>query len=76
MIEPNHMHIIGALIIFVIGVFLLACLFAIPTWALWNWLMSTLFELKRVTLFQAWGLLVLCSILFKSSNTSSSEDED
>jgi hypothetical protein len=32
---------------------------------LWNWLMPDLFALKPVTYWQAWGLLVLCHILFK-----------
>ncbi len=30
---------------------------------LWNWLMPTLFGLKRITYWQAVGLLVLCKIL-------------
>lgn len=32
---------------------------------LWNWLMPDIFGLKRLTYWQAWGLLLLCSILFK-----------
>lgn len=32
---------------------------------LWNWLMPDIFGLKRLTYWQAWGLLVLCHILFK-----------
>jgi len=32
---------------------------------LWNWLMPEIFGLKQVTYWQAWGLLVLCCILFK-----------
>jgi hypothetical protein len=33
---------------------------------LWNWLMPEIFGLKQVTYWQAWGLLALCCILFKS----------
>ncbi len=33
---------------------------------LWNWLMPDIFGLKRLTYWQAWGLLILCHILFKS----------
>lgn len=42
---------------------------------LWNWLMPDIFGLKRLNYWQAWGLLVLCWILFKSwgSNNRSSE---
>ena len=32
---------------------------------LWNWLMPELFGLKTVSYWQAWGLLILASILFK-----------
>lgn len=32
---------------------------------LWNWLMPDIFGLKQLTYWQAWGLLVLTSILFK-----------
>ncbi len=32
---------------------------------LWNWLMPDLFGLPSVTYWKAWGLLLLCSILFK-----------
>ena len=32
---------------------------------LWNWLMPELFSLKRLNYWQAWGLLALCTILFK-----------
>jgi hypothetical protein len=32
---------------------------------LWNWLMPDIFGLKRLTYWQAWGLLVLSHILFK-----------
>jgi hypothetical protein len=32
---------------------------------LWNWLMPAIFGLKRLTYWQAWGLLVLSHILFK-----------
>jgi hypothetical protein len=44
-------------------------LFAVPVMLLWDWLMPTIFNLKEITLFQAWGLSALCGLLFKS-NTS------
>ena len=31
---------------------------------LWNWLAPTLFDFKRITFWQALGLLALCRILF------------
>jgi hypothetical protein len=39
---------------------------------LWNWLMPDIFGLKRLNYWQAWGLLVLCWILFKNWGSSSS----
>jgi len=33
---------------------------------LWNWLMPDIFGLKPLNYWQAWGLLILCSILFKN----------
>jgi hypothetical protein len=51
-------------------VFLLSVVFAIPVWLLWNWLMPEIFALPEIGLLQAWGLILLSSLLFKS-NTSS-----
>jgi hypothetical protein len=33
---------------------------------LWNWLMPLIFGLKMITFWQAWGLVVLCHLLFKA----------
>lgn len=43
----------------------LAFLFGWVVMLLWNWLMPDIFGLKRLTYWQAWGLLILCHILFK-----------
>lgn len=37
--------------------------------ALWNWLMPVIFNLPTIGFWQAWGLMLLCSILFKSTNS-------
>jgi hypothetical protein len=57
--------IVGALVLVVI----FSLLFALPVMWLWDWLMPTIFGLKEITLFQAWGLSALCGLLFKN-NTS------
>ena len=31
---------------------------------LWNWLLPPLFDVPTITFWQAWGLLVLCRLLF------------
>ena len=50
----------------------LAFLFGWVVMLLWNWLMPDIFGLKRVTYWQAWGLLILCSILFKDFSSGNS----
>lgn len=44
---------------------------AIPTYFLWNWLAPEVFALNRITFAQAWGLVWLTSILFKSASSGS-----
>ena len=51
----------------------LSLLLAIPTWLLWNWLLPPLFGLPTVTLWQAWGVNVLSSTLFKSVSLRSNK---
>jgi len=56
----------------VIGsVALVAILLTLPLMLLWNWLMPVIFGLPEITFFQAMGLMMLSSILFKSTSTSS-----
>lgn len=63
---------IGYLVLGAVLVFFGACLFAFPVKWLWNWLMPMLFGLKAINAWQAWGLMTLCGILFKSSSSSKS----
>lgn len=70
----NFLGVIGAIVIAIVILLLVAVLFAIPTLLLWNWLMPVLFGLKTITLFQAWGVNLLTSILFKSNYKSVKKD--
>ena len=70
----DFLGVIGAIVIAIVILLLVAILFAIPTLLLWNWLMPVLFGLKTITLFQAWGVNVLTSILFKSNYKSIKKD--
>ncbi|HPA26005.1 MAG TPA: hypothetical protein PLK76_04590 [bacterium] len=63
---------IGILAIAIIAVVSLVA--AIPTYFLWNWLMPTIFGIKVVTFWQAWGINFLAGILFKSSSSSKSNN--
>jgi len=58
---------IGATMVVVGGFVLLSLVLSLPVMWLWDWLMPTIFNLKEITLFQAWGLSCLCSLLFKSN---------
>lgn len=59
----------GALMLF-LGFSVIAIVAALPLMLLWNWLMPVLFGLVKITFWQAFGLLFLSSILFKSTNPS------
>jgi hypothetical protein len=48
----------------------LALLIGGPLWLLWNWLMPLIFGLPQITFWQAVGLNMLSSILFKNSITT------
>lgn len=56
-----------SVIFWVIATFVVvSAILSLPVMLLWDWLMPTLFGLKEITWFQAWGLMVLCAFLFKS----------
>jgi len=57
---------IGLGVLFGIGGLGLAFVFGLVVMALWNWLMPEIFGLTRITYWQAWGLFLLFSILFKN----------
>jgi hypothetical protein len=48
----------------------MALLFGLVVMFLWNWLMPVIFALPVITFWQAWGLVLLSHILFKSFNHS------
>ena len=62
-------------ILLVIGVLMLAViLFGAPLMVLWNWLMPTMFGLSEITFWQACGLQLLATILFKSTSFKTNKD--
>lgn len=70
------MELTGKILAIVVGLFLGALIVgvvaALPAMLLWNWLVPTIFGLTQITFWQAFGLIFLCSILFKSGNIQSS----
>lgn len=57
---------VGLGVLFAVGGLGLAFVFGLVVMALWNWLMPEIFGLSRITYWQAWGLFLLFSILFKN----------
>jgi hypothetical protein len=49
--------------------FIVAAVMSLPVMLLWDWLMPGIFGLREITLFEAWGLLFLSELLFKSHTT-------
>lgn len=64
------MNLLAALIMGIALLFFIAALMSLPVMLLWDWLMPTIFGLPEITWFQAWGLLFLCGLLFKSHITT------
>lgn len=72
---------LGGCLALVLGMFVLAfamsLICAIPVYFLWNWLVPDITKeaLTPITFWQAWGISFLCSMLFKSSASSSSDSK-
>ena len=49
--------------------FIVAAIVSLPVMLLWDWLMPGIFGLREITWFEAWGLLFLSGLLFKSHTT-------
>lgn len=64
--------IAGVVVVLVAVSFGASVLMALPVMWLWNAVVPDLFNLPVITFWQAFGLTLLCSFLFKSSSSSSS----
>lgn len=62
--------ILGGVGVVISVVTVVAVLMTLPTYYLWNWLMPTIFNLPKLTLWQALGINILSGILFKSSSNN------
>ena len=68
----NVVEILGASVLVVITVILLSALFAWPVMVLWNaCLAPTVAGIKAVDFWAAWGIMILCNLLFKPNGSSS-----
>jgi len=61
------MNIISDVILVFALAIIAALVFAMPIWVLWNWLMPSIFGVNEISIFQAFGLLLLAKLLVKSN---------
>jgi len=61
---------LGALTLFASLVVVAGLLFSLPVWLLWNYcLVGAVTVVTEITWLQAWGIVILCAFLFKSSSS-------
>jgi hypothetical protein len=59
---------IGAIVVAILGLVLLSFLLSWPVYMLWNGcLVDAVAGVSEVTWLQAWGIVVLCGFLFKTT---------
>lgn len=63
------MNFLSFILTTIVGLFIVAAIISLPVMLLWDWLMPSIFGLREITWFEAWGLLFLCGLLFKSHTT-------
>jgi hypothetical protein len=62
-------------VVTIVGVLILAVLLlGGPLMLLWDWLMPTLFGLPEITFWQACGLQLLATLLFKPTSLKTNKD--
>ena len=68
------MTIVGTIVIAVLGILLFSFLCSWPVYMLWNYcLVGAVDGVREVSWLQAWGLAILCGLLFKTSTESKSK---
>ena len=71
------MNVLEALITIVVGfslIVFISFILSLPVMLLWDAVIPQIFTgLHEITWMQAWGLSLLCGLLFKSHTTSSSK---
>lgn len=64
------MAIFAMLLVAVVAWLVFSFIFALPLMWLWNWLLPAMFNFPEITWLQAWGIMFLCSLLFKASHVT------
>ena len=63
--------VLAAVGLLVATIIVVTFIITLPVYWLWNWLMPELFGLHTLTFWQALGVALLSSCLFKSTSSSS-----
>jgi hypothetical protein len=63
-------NVIATIVVGLALIVFLSFLLALPVMLLWDAVMPAIFGLTTITWFQAWGLSLLCGLLFKSHTTT------
>ena len=65
--------VVGIAVLGIIAIIVLGLILSLPVMWLWNGvLIAAIPGIKEIGWLQAWGILILCGLLFKSSSSSSS----
>ena len=60
--------VIGAFIVLAVIIIVYGLLFSLPVMLLWNYcLVGAVAGISQIGWLQAWGIMILCGLLFKSS---------
>lgn len=64
--------LIGLAVVGIVGIVVLGLILSLPVMWLWNaCLVAAIPGIKEIGWLQAWGILILCGLLFKNSSSSS-----
>jgi hypothetical protein len=68
----TFIKIVGATVLVLLAIIFIAAIISLPVMLLWNWLVPVVIPggqiAGHITWLQAWGLMVFCGFLFKSSS--------
>ena len=65
--------VIGIAVVGIVAIVVLGLILSLPVMWLWNaCLVAAIPGIKEIGWLQAWGILILCGMLFKNSSSSSS----
>jgi len=68
--------ILRTVVLIIVVAAAIAMVLALSTMLLWNWLMPDIFGLKTISFWQALGLLLLTTLLFRSGSHASRSSRD